>query len=150
MADRTFTAGASFALTPFYYDKNLESLMIHRCTVVQGARPASLATSYGHSEPDFGTSALRFTGIKCRLRPLSQQEQAAIGEAGLIAADYYLDMPCWRAPAPLFDSNAGNQCRIEHVTYKNIVIDEGPFDIQGIGMPGGLFHHFMIRVRRIN
>lgn len=150
MADKTFQARAAFQALPYYYDKNLDSLMIHRCTVVLGRKPVSAATSYGHSNPDFGVLALRIEDIPCRLRPLTQQEQAAIGLEGMAVEDYYLYIPAWNAPSFLFDRNAAATCRIERVTNRGVLMHDGPFDIQGIGFPGGLYHHFLMRVRSIN
>lgn len=150
MPDKTFTGSSSFGTLPFYVDPNFERLMIHTCTVVQASVPTSGATNYGHGEPSFVSGTVVTTDVKCRLRPLSQQEIAAEGALGQQIADYYLDMPCWRAPGIMFESNAAALCRIEHVTFRGMLLDEGPLDIQGIARPGGLLHHFLLRVRRIN
>lgn len=150
MPDKTFTTGASFGTLPFYVDPNFERLMIHLCTVIQASVPADDATNYGHGVPSFTTGTISTANVKCRLRPLSQQELAAEGALGQQVADYYLDIPCWRAPEIMFASNAAALCRIEHVTFRGMVLDEGPFDIQGVARPGGLLHHFLLRVRRIN
>jgi hypothetical protein len=137
--------------TPFYRDPHFDRLMIHKCTMVKASVAASSSANYGHAEPSFSSGTTSYTLLPCRLRPLSQQELAAEGALGSQVADYYLDIACWAMPATMLNvSNAAALFRVESVTYRNVTLESGPLDIQGIAYPGGLLHHCMIRVRKIN
>lgn len=118
----------------------MSSLLIHTCDVIE----AGTKTSYGRTTPDFEPPAQTTRGVPCHWQPEAERDLAT----GALLSSHLLVVRWDDAPASLQAAGAEAKHRIANIKRAGVLVDAGPFLVQGISDAGGLGRHLEIQLLR--
>lgn len=147
---KTFTASVSTIRPSYSVDPVFMDLMIHTCTIVWANEATGTGGSYGHRVKDYTTMPrATYTGVRCRLRSLNNQEIVAIGRDEETIQDMMLYIPDALMPESLKEDTASARHEVSNVqTLQGELVKAGPFDVQSIRQIAGEQHHYLIQLRK--
>jgi len=131
-------------------DPVFNNLMVHTCTITQAGISTQTAAAYGHKKRDYTTTpAATYTGVRCRLRSLTMDEEVQIGRDEVSVQDFYLYVASSQLPTSVKDDGANATHQVSDVrTLAGTLVKAGPFDIQSIREIAGVSHHYVLQLRK--
>lgn len=132
----------------------LRTMLIHTCQIDQLSRSSSTGSSLGHSRiQTIATPTTTWSNVQGRFEPVSIAEQQMQGTLGQVVADYYYYVISY----DLVSTLRANPTAVVYFQLKNVyntrdgnvLVQAGPYDINGVIDEAGEAHHWKLMLRRV-